>query len=154
MIWWQISSAAPGRPLSPRAGWGGVIIANDLTWRAVQITRRRLVEGRLPPFTLSYETGARHDRETTPLANERGEVSLVGGAACLAGEWLDELEYWEIDPNWDGVCFRSARQAVRPRAKAAIAARQELPEGRVGESICARFDCTDGRRLEWSGRRE
>jgi DNA modification methylase len=129
-------------------------IANDLTWRAVQITRRRLVESGLPPFNLYYETGAQQNRETTPLANERGEVSLAGGAACLAGEWLDELEYWEIDPNWDGTCFRSARQAVRPRAKAAISARQVLPGGRVGERICARFDCTDGRRLEWSGRRE
>jgi hypothetical protein len=26
-----------------------------------------------------------------------------------------EIDYWEIDPAWDGSVFRSAAQAVRPR---------------------------------------
>jgi len=40
---------------------------------------------------------------------------------------LPELDYWEVDPAWDGKVFRSAVQAIRPRKHHGIVSRLSLP---------------------------
>jgi site-specific DNA-methyltransferase (adenine-specific) len=80
-------------------------IASDATLRALLTTRNRLVSTRAP-FTLERETSASYG-----MHSGGGEVVLEAGAVKLHSDL--ELEYWEVDPDWDGVTFRSAAQAVR-----------------------------------------
>ncbi len=46
-------------------------------------------------------------------SSERGSNFVASINPSLA----EELDYWEIDPCWDGEVFRSAAQALRPLRK-------------------------------------
>jgi site-specific DNA-methyltransferase (adenine-specific) len=102
---------------------GRRFIAADRTWRAVHTTRCRLVEAGGQPFSLQRETSTRFIR----LNNQTSALRLAGNTIFLEGIDLDELDYWEADPAWDGQVFRSAAQAIRPAAKRPIAGQMTLP---------------------------
>jgi hypothetical protein len=53
----------------------------------------------------------------------------------LDGEGLDLVDYWEVDPNWDGQIFRSAVQAVRPLRDGAIQTYLAIPAEQQGKII-------------------
>jgi hypothetical protein len=104
---------------------GRRFIANDATWRALHTTRARLVAQSSPPFSLLvtpesslYES----DVHINPSAITLDEKEIL-----LRSDLTVDLDYWEVDPAWDGQVFRSAAQAVRPRRKGFIADRLELP---------------------------
>jgi DNA modification methylase len=104
---------------------GRRFIANDATWRALHTTRTRLVAQSSPPFSLLvtpesslYES----DVHINPSAITLDEKEIL-----LRSDLTVDLDYWEVDPAWDGQVFRSAAQAVRPRRKGFIADRLELP---------------------------
>jgi hypothetical protein len=48
------------------------------------------------------------------------------------------IDYWEVDPAWDGKLFRSATQAVRPRGKEIITDQLNLPFVNGNLPICIR----------------
>jgi hypothetical protein len=56
---------------------------------------------------------------------------------------LVELDYWEVDPDWDGVVFRSAAQAVRGRGAKTMPSVLELPPN-SGKRACLRLVSTEG----------
>jgi DNA modification methylase len=102
---------------------GRHFIASDRTWRAVHTTRSRLVQAGQAPFSLQRETSAR-----LPVVDQpTGALRLEGDVLQLQGFDLYELDYWEADPAWDGVVFRSAAQAVRPTGRKPIARQLVLP---------------------------
>lgn len=95
---------------------GRRFLAVDSTWRAIHTTRVRLIAQAARPFRLEVT-------EETPLeihTIEPGSLPLVcstgsdGLEVTLQTAALPELDYWEIDPVWDGKVFRSAVQASRP----------------------------------------
>jgi DNA modification methylase len=104
---------------------GRKVIANDGAWRAVHTTRARLVSHGAPPFMLQRLAGLQLPAGETEFL-ERG-LGLSQGTLILDEGLLEDLDYWEVDPDWDGKVFRSAVQAVRPRKKGTIAARLALP---------------------------
>ncbi len=119
-----------GSGTTPRvaARLGRRFIASDCAWRAIHTTRTRLV--RLPcpaPFSLEVESRYAQALQPppaalAPVAQRRGE------SIALNAEALPDLDYWEVDPAWDGSLFRSAAQAVRPlRQKTPIAEALNLP---------------------------
>ena len=88
------------------ASLGRRFIAADATFRAVHTTRSRLTDSR-GPFTLERDAAILFNLETLDgkiLRRENG----------LALDTPLELDYWEVDPAWDGETFKSAAQAVRP----------------------------------------
>ena len=75
--------------------------------RAIHTTRNRLVQAG-SPFTIEAVGEA-------PLSFARGtraKARMEGDRVIL--ETRLELDYWEVDPDWDGRFFLSAAQAVRP----------------------------------------
>jgi hypothetical protein len=58
-------------------------------------------------------------------------------------EILPALDYWEVDPDWDGNTFRSAAQAVRPRKTQPIASELMVPI-HPGKYACVRWVTVDG----------
>jgi DNA modification methylase len=113
---------------------GRRFIANDGAWRAVHVTRARLVGLPSPPFTVERESRV---PELETRAPDYG-VKLSEGALGLTDAPLDDLDYWEADPAWDGKLFRSAAQAVRPRKKKTIASQLKIPNIPTERPICVR----------------
>jgi DNA modification methylase len=128
-------------------------LASDITWRAVHTTRSRLVNRSVPPFSL--------ERAVTLDKSKEDEGRTVGAGNNGIGDEgkfhpssfvvrpsdhtieLDEslsadLDYWEVDPAWDGDIFRSAGQALRPRKSKPIDCEIRLPAVPVERNICIR----------------
>jgi hypothetical protein len=56
-----------------------------------------------------------------------------------------DLDYWELDPSWDGSVFRSAAQAQRPNGSG------ELPRElriKTGRRPCVRLVTIEGEILQ------
>jgi len=129
---------------------GRKFIANASAWRAVHIARARLVQQTSQPFTieeiLSHVNSKEYEKietlsvenPTTPLIYD-SSVIHIADEGLLAG-----LDFWEVDPGWDGQVFRSAVQSVRPRRKRHIANQLTLPEASSGQSICVHLVFANG----------
>lgn len=133
-------------------------IANDTIWRAVYTTRSRLVSLPSKPFSLEREKSRQ-----IPEVQRQGEENLNEIIHPLTGhnsqgvrnlflsdiDWLRQLQYWEVDPNWDGKTFRSAVQAIRPRQEGDISDRLSFPEMTGVNPVCARFLDLKGERTQF-----
>lgn len=97
---------------------GRRFLAVDGSFRALHTARARLVREKKVPFGFWH---------THPLPEVRAAAwhfHRAGSCIQLSG---DRPAYWEIDPNWDGLCFRSYTQAVLPLRSGEIADSLELP---------------------------
>jgi hypothetical protein len=61
---------------------------------------------------------------------------------------IPDLDYWEIDPAWDGKVFHSAAQAFRPRRAKEIARKIALPAGIPVGELCVRLVRTGGEQIQ------
>jgi DNA modification methylase len=115
---------------------GRQFIASDLTWRAVHTTRSRLANSSTRPFTLQREDRIPDHTQNVPPDEF---LSIEGSTVTLNPEKVPELEYWEVDPAWDGKYFQSVVQAIRPRKKKAIQFKQTLPGTSLDSPVCVRW---------------
>lgn len=96
-------------------------LCGDVSWRAVHTSRARLVQVGAPPFAIQAvrtdDSPARESGADGPMMWQDFSASLAGQEICLSSQSAAGLDYWEVDPNWDGICFRSAAQAIRPLRK-------------------------------------
>ena len=116
---------------------GRRFIANDLSFRAIHTTRARLIPAGSPVFVIQQLTG-------TGAAWDKSEQSTSlrlgwdGQVAKLIGQPAGDIDYWEVDPAWDGHIFRSASQALRPRKKGTICDQLVLPNVTINLPLYAR----------------
>jgi DNA modification methylase len=120
------------------AGLDRHFIACDATLRAVVTTRSRLAASR-EPFTLERDAAA-------PFALQPGEGQVECDGDSIRFETEAELDYWEVDPDWDGLTFRSAAQAVRPGRSRGIPHSLKVKTG--GDTLCLRFVSVDGEQYQ------
>jgi len=117
------------------------MIASDLTWRALHTTQSRLAVAGGAPFQVLHESSAKAPPiEPLPAELARRE----SGGIQLDASLLEGLDYWEVDPAYDGKVFRSAAQAARPRRGAGIAGRLPAEAGEL--PACARLVLASGER--------
>ncbi len=117
------------------ASLGRRFIAVDGSFRAVHTTRQRLCALSADPFTLEREATSCYPlltRSKLRLERTSTSVQVLGRAG---------LDYWEVDPAWDGGVFKSAAQAYRPVRSAEIA--QEL-QIKTGRNVCVRLVTVEG----------
>ena len=114
-------------------------IACDESFRAVHTARKRLVHGSKP---FSFERAANF--EIPVLDSPRTTKITTRGDLLLLESKLD-VEYWEVDPAWDGKIFHSAAQASRP-ARSGEAPR-EL-KIKIGRSPCIRLVTANGKQYQ------
>jgi DNA modification methylase len=115
---------------------GRRFIACDETFRAIQTTRSRLTVSEAP---FSLERDSSFPLSVLPVPKST-KVHLLGDGVSLETE-LD-LDYWEVDPDWDGVTFKSAAQATRPVRTGTIS--HEL-KTKIGSKVCIRLVTTQGK---------
>ena len=87
---------------------GRRFIACDETFRALHTTRGRLTASKMP-FSLERDT----DFIVPTLPVPKSTITRISENSVSLETNLD-LDYWEVDPDWDGKVFRSAAQARRP----------------------------------------
>lgn len=139
-------------------------IANDGIWRAVNTTRGRLVRTRAKAFKFLTEAAAEIPAEEPEDRQFQIELSrennMVSPKSCthkikLETNSLEDLDYWEADPAWDGKVFFSAAQAVQRRSEEAIATEISLPCDPKEYPVSVRLVWVNGRQsrveFDWPG---
>lgn len=119
-------------------------IASDITWRAIHTARSRLVQETSVPFSLQKEGRVHLETEQVDAPAQPLTATLT-----FPDEALSELDYWEVDPAWDGQIFRSAAQVLRPRKKKPIANQVEIPQASDERPICVRSVQIEGKLTQY-----
>ena len=101
-------------------------IASDVSFRAIHTARSRLIAAASPVFRLQVIKGGSGVSENKDLESSL-KLSINNQSAQLEMDQANLIDYWEVDPAWDGTIFHSANQALRPRRKGTITNQLELP---------------------------
>jgi DNA modification methylase len=116
-------------------------IVSDINWLAVHTTRKRLISIPANPFVLQKELNAEINIRNLeqPISIEFKDDTISLGSSIMP-----DLDFWEVDPSWDGELFYSAGQAVRPLKKEPIGQEIQLSPSSLGDSRCIRFVNVNG----------
>ncbi|MDK1081344.1 MAG: site-specific DNA-methyltransferase [Anaerolineae bacterium] len=112
---------------------GRNFIASDATFRAIHTTRSRLVDLQTP-FTLECDS-------TMPFTFENTQAEVKQESDLFHLDSQLELDYWEVDPAWDGKMFKSAAQAHRPVRSGQI---PNILKIKTGGDVCVRLVTVQG----------
>ncbi len=114
---------------------GRKFIASDITFRAVHTTRQRLTASLSGPFNFEHDLS--FDLQYAASPKFKADIS----SDTIKIETPLPIDYWEVDPAWDGKIFKSAAQAQRPIRSGEIAREIKIKTGR---KVCIRFVTIDG----------
>jgi len=115
-----------GTAATVAARLGRRYIACDLSFRAIHTTRSRLIGEQSSVFAVRKPSGnPSFDNENSLL--ESVSLKSDGQVVKLVTPRLKEIDFWEVDPSWNGLIFRSTAQAVRPHRKGTIPDQLLLP---------------------------
>lgn len=118
---------------------GRNFLACDEKFRALHTTRIRLTSSKAP-FSLEHDTGF-----MTPLLPAPKSTKVHVSKESVSLDTRVHLDYWEVDPDWDGKMFRSVAQAVRPARSGEILRELKIQTGR---NICIRLVNTKGEQYQ------
>ncbi len=134
-------------------------ISSDTQARALHTTRSRLVldiqekqKGKSAGFEHSFSVKIQKEEsvELPPFSSleELGikPPEVNNGVVTLPPDLISQVDYWEMDPDWDGEIFHSSFQAARPWRKGEIPGSTIIPE-KSGE-ICLRFVLINGDQIQ------
>ena len=130
-----------GTTATVAAKLGRRFIASDATWRAAHTTLSR-VAATGAAFSFERDTAS-----PLPMQDVVNGITLEGKTLSLAADLLEDVVYWEVDPNWDGQLFKSKHQAILPVRRGEIPKHLAL-EGEVGAVICIRWVMVNGERFQ------
>jgi hypothetical protein len=98
---------------------GRRFIGCDATWRAIHTARVRLLD-ESQSFMIQIDANS-----LIPPSSSTLSVSASAQTVILKKHPV--LDYWEVDPAWDGKTFRSAGQARRPNRSGELPSEIKLP---------------------------
>ena len=116
-------------------------IASDATWRAAHTTQGRLAA---TGASFSFE---RDTASPLPMQEIVNGASLKGRQISFETDFLKDVVYWEVDPDWDGQVFKSRHQAILPVRSGDIPSQLDI-EGEIGKTICIRYVKVNGDRYQ------
>lgn len=119
-------------------------IANDFSWRAIHIARTRHIFESRKPFRMLKEKNLGDQR----LLGQVSDLQYSNGIVSINPQLIPDLDYWEVDPAWDGQVFYSAAQALRPRKKGDLENELSLPLVNEGEYIATRLVKINGEQTQ------
>jgi DNA modification methylase len=115
-------------------------IVCDATFRAVHTTLSRLAVKSALPFSLERDSA-----NPFPLAAAPAGLRVIASSESVRVETDLSLDYWELDPAWDGITFHSAGQAVRAGRSAEIPREIKI---KTGGRACLRLVTTGGEQFQ------
>ncbi|NWF65372.1 MAG: site-specific DNA-methyltransferase [Chloroflexi bacterium] len=117
---------------------GRKFIACDESVRAVNTARARLA-GTKSVFSIERDLGIKYDVATK---SKKVKVKLLGDLVQVKTS-LD-VDFWEVDPAWDGKTFRSAAQAHRHVRSGEIPMELRI---KIGGRVCIRLVTVEGKQF-------
>ena len=130
-----------GTTATVAAKLGRHFIASDATWRAAHTTQGRLAA---TGASFSFE---RDTASPLPMQEIVNGASLKGRQISFETDFLKDVVYWEVDPDWDGQVFKSRHQAILPVRSGDIPSQLDI-EGEIGKTICIRYVKVNGDRYQ------
>lgn len=118
---------------------GRRFVACDETFRALHTTRSRLTVSQVP-FSLERDAGLKSPLSPAPRSTK---ARLLDDSIAL--ETNLDLDYWEVDPAWDGITFKSAAQAKRPTRSGNIPCELKI---KAGGNVCIRLVTAKGKQYQ------
>ncbi|MDQ3004493.1 MAG: site-specific DNA-methyltransferase [Chloroflexota bacterium] len=118
---------------------GRQFIVCDATIHALHTTRGRLIDSQVP-FSLEHDSN--FEFPLSPVADSL-KVHISSDSISLETDW--DLDYWEVDPAWDGKLFRSAAQAKRPVRSGNIPLELKI---KAGHNNCIRLITAQGEQFQ------
>lgn len=118
---------------------GRRFIACDETFRAIHTTRSRLTAAEAP-FTLELDS-----HRPASISESHESINVFLSEDFISLETDLDIDYWEVDPDWDGITFKSAAQAQRPIRSGSIP--REL-KTKAGSNVCVRLVTTTGKQYQ------
>ncbi len=132
-------------------------IASDATFRAIHTARTRLAREKSAPFGVWLASKHEEPGTQKQMKEERkGQASsfILHPSSFIFDFSSAEIHltsdplpaYWEIDPNWDGLTFRSYAQALLPLRNGDLP--RSLPLPPQTQTICLRAVTPDGEQFQ------
>ncbi len=122
---------------------GRVFIGVDNQWRAVSTTRKRLLADGTHAFDFKLAANETIVYQAFPkdvdIVLEEGELILNGDE-----EWIQKVEYWEVDDNFMDPFFQPSNWAVRPLRKGKLETELKIKHDGAGNRLAVRFLTTNG----------
>ena len=118
---------------------GRKFIACDESIRALHTTRSRLLNEK-NVFSFEKDSSIKKSYSTLPKS-----TNVDVGINRISLSTKLDLDYWEVDPAWDGKMFKSAAQAKRPVRSGGIPHELKI---KIGSKVCIRFVTVKGRQYQ------
>ncbi len=118
---------------------GRKFIGVDETFRALHTTRSRLINSK---SVVSFERDA--EIKYPLLSKPKGTSVKISGDAVHLKTGLD-VDFWEVDPNWDGKIFNSVAQAQRHGRSGELSMELKI---KIGHKGCVRLVTVDGKQYQ------
>ncbi len=118
---------------------GRKFIACDETFRALHTTRSRLIDTQAC-FSLERDSSF-----VFPLSSSPKTTKARLSKNVVSIETKLDLDYWEVDPDWDGKTFKSAAQAKRPARSGLIPYQLKIE---AGSNVCIRLVTVAGKQYQ------
>jgi DNA modification methylase len=118
---------------------GRNFIACDENFRALHTTRNRLIDNK-SVFSLERDSSF-----TIPFLSWPKTTKVNVSEDSISLDTKLDLDYWDVDPDWDGKMFKSAAQAKRPVRRGAIPLELKI---KVGGNICIRLVTVKGKQYQ------
>jgi site-specific DNA-methyltransferase (adenine-specific) len=118
---------------------GREFIACDENFRAIHTTRNRLTDNR-SVFSMEHDSSF-----SIPLSKLPKTTTVNVSKDLISLSTKLDLDYWEVDPNWDGKIFKSAAQAKRPVRSGDVPLELKI---KVGSNVCIRLVTIKGKQYQ------
>jgi len=121
------------------ARYGRMFLACDETFRALHTTRSRLAVSEAP-FSLERDSDF-----PLPLLPAPKSTKVHCSEDSVTLKTQLDLDFWEVDPDWNGAIFKSAAQATRPVRTGTISHQLKI---KTGSKVCIRLVTAQGEQYQ------
>ena len=118
---------------------GRKFITCDESIRAVRTARSRLAETNIV-FSIERDASIKD----APLLDAK-KIKLRVNADSVSLDTILDVDFWEVDPDWDGIMFKSAAQAQRHARSGELPLELKI---KIGRKVCVRLVTVQGKQFQ------
>jgi hypothetical protein len=118
---------------------GRKFITSDAAIRAIHTARNRLAETETV-FSLEHDSAL-----TVAILSESKNIKAHVSADSVRLETTLDVDFWEVDPDWDGEMFKSAAQAQRHARSGELPLELKI---KIGRKVCIRLVTIQGKEFQ------
>jgi len=120
---------------------GRKFITSDIAVHAVRTARSRLAETE-SVFSLEHDFAA-----NVLISDKAKNVKVHVSADSVRLDTALDVDFWEVDPDWDGEMFKSAAQAQRHARSGELPLELKIKIGRK-QKVCVRLVTVEGKEFQ------